>query len=90
MAEVKFVTNVKYNGVTHPAHSPFQVEDKDVPSLIKSGAIVIVPAKAEESEKSLDAMKVEELKAYAEENGIDISKAQKKADIIAAIKSAQQ
>ena len=37
----------------------------------------------------LEAMTVAELKAYAEENGIDIGKAAKKAAIIEAIKAAE-
>ena len=91
MAEVKFVNIVKYQGVSYPAHTPFKVRDEEVPALIKDGAIVIVPPKAEpKATKSLDAMKVDELKAYAESNNVDISAAQKKADIIAAIKAAER
>ena len=90
MAEVKFVTIAKYKGVSHPAHTPFTVEDKDVESLVRDGAIVTVPPQAvpQSSEVSIDNMKVDELKAYAESNNIDIGKAQKKADILAAIKAA--
>lgn len=91
MAEVKFVNNVKYKGVSYPAHTPFTVEDKDVEALVKDGAIVTVPPKTvKNSEKSFDDMKVDELKAYAESNNIDISKASKKADILAAIKAAER
>lgn len=91
MAEVKFVTIAKYKGVSYPAHTPFEVNDKDVNSLVQQGAIVTVaPKTKEESTKSLDDMKVDELRAYAELNNIDISKAQKKVDIVAAIKAAQR
>lgn len=38
---------------------------------------------------TLEAMTVAELKAYAEENGIDLGKAKKKAAIIEAIKAAE-
>ena len=90
MAQVKFVNTAKYKGINYPAHTPFEVEDADVESLVKDGAIVIVAPKAvETSDKSFDAMKVDELRAYAESNNIDIGKAQKKADIIAAIKAAE-
>ena len=40
-------------------------------------------------EDPLAAMKVEELKAYAAEKGIELGEATKKADIIAAIKAAE-
>ena len=90
MAQVKFVTIAKYNGVSYPAHTPFQVKDGDVDALVKEGAIVTVPPKTvENSDKSFDTMKVDELKAYAELNNIDISKCNKKADILAAIKAAE-
>ena len=97
MAEVKFVNTVKYKGVRFPAHTPFQVADEDIDSLVKSGAIVLVPAEVKEAEgegeenegKNLDEMTVNELKAYAAEKDIDISKAEKKADILAAIKEAE-
>ena len=39
--------------------------------------------------KALDEMNVAELKAYAEARGIDLGEAKKKADILAAIKTAQ-
>lgn len=40
-------------------------------------------------EEPLDEMKVPELKAYAETHGIDLGEAKKKAEILAAIKTAQ-
>ena len=97
MAEVKFVNAVKYKGVRYPAHTPFQVADEDVDSLVNSGAIVLVPPQVKEAEsegeekegKNLDEMTVNELKAYAAEKDIDISKAEKKADILAAIKESE-
>lgn len=91
MAEVKFVNTAKYKGVNYPAHTPFKVDDVDVPGLVQQGAIVTVPPAAVETpHKSIDDMKVDELKAYAESNNIDIGKAQKKADILAAIKAAER
>lgn len=92
MAEVKFVNTVKYKGVRFPAHTPFQVADEDIDSLVKSGAIVLVPPQVKEAEgegKNLDEMTVNELKAYAAEKDIDISKVEKKAAILAAIKEAE-
>ena len=97
MAEVKFVNAAKYKGVRYPAHTPFQVADEDVDSLVNSGAIVLVPPQVKEAEsegeenegKNLDEMTVNELKAYAAEKDIDISKAEKKADILAAIKESE-
>ena len=85
MAQVKFVTAVKYNGVRYAAHTPFDVKDADVDALVRDGAIVIVAPV-----KSIDEMKVDDLKAYAEANNIDISKAQRRGDIIAAIKAAEE
>ena len=95
MAEVKFVNAAKYKSVRYPAHTPFQVADEDVDSLVKSGAIVLVAPQAKTAEgegdekKSLDEMTVNELKAYAAEKDIDISKVEKKADILAAIQEAE-
>ena len=44
----------------------------------------------EQEQVDFDGMKVAELKAYAEENGIDLGEATKKADILSAIKAAGQ
>lgn len=87
MAQVKFANKVKYNGAWYPAHATFEVEDKDVAALVSKGAIVVVPP--EDNGKSIDNMKLDELKAYAEEHNIDISGAEKKADVLAAIKAAE-
>ena len=94
MAQVKFPNEVRYKRVLHPAHTPFEVADSDVECLVAKGAIVTIPPQAVESNDEVkavnfDAMKVSELKAYAEEHGIDISKVEKKSDIIAAIKAAE-
>lgn len=90
MAQVKFANKVKYNGAWYPAHATFEVEDKDVDALVIKGAIVVVPPEGSDGgEKSIDNMKLDELKAYAEEHNIDISGAERKADILAAIKAAE-
>ena len=41
MATVKFDHRVKYTKVWHPAHTVFDVEDKDVPELKKLGCQVL-------------------------------------------------
>lgn len=94
MAEVKFVNTIKYKGVRYPAHTPFQVADEDVDSLVDSGAIVLVApqtraAEVESDDINLDKMTVNELKAYAAEKEINISGIERKADILAAIKAAE-
>lgn len=43
----------------------------------------------EQQEQPLDGMTVAKLKAYAEAHGIDLGKAKKKAEILAAIEAAQ-
>lgn len=89
MAQVKFVNVAKYNGVHYPAHTPFDVEDRDVPALIKAGAIVTVPPQEQEDDneivKSIKSMTVEQLKAYAAEHEIDIKGIERKPDIVTAI-----
>lgn len=52
MAEVKFVNTAKYKGVRYPAHTPFQVADEDIDSLVKSGAIVLVPPQPKAAEET--------------------------------------
>lgn len=93
MAKVKFVNTAKYKGSLYPAHTCFSVDDKDVESLVKQGAIVIEAPKKEqapeEDSKPFDTMKVSELKAYAAQHNIDVSGIERKADILAAIKAAQ-
>ena len=91
MAEVKFVNIAKYKGTFYPAHTPFVVDDQDVESLIQQGAIVTIPPHPivpEGDKKSIEEMTVAELVAYAEEHSIDLGRASKKADILAAIEAA--
>lgn len=88
MAKVKFTNAAKYKGTKHPAHCPFEVDDKDIPALVKVGAIVVEPP--ETGKKPIDQMKVDELKAYAKEHDIDISAAQRRDEIIVAIKAAEE
>lgn len=93
MAQVKFANKIKYKGAWYLAHEPFEVDDKDVQALVDKGAMVTIPAEADgaaEAEKSINSMKVDELKAYAEAHNIDIGGAERKADILAAIKAAER
>ena len=94
MAQVKFVNVAKYKGVRYPAHTPFEVDDKDVESLVSQGAIVTVaPATTgnpESSDKPLKQMTVEELKAYAKAHNLDITGCERKADILAALVAAEE
>ena len=89
MAQVKFVNVAKYNGVRYPAHTPFDVEDKDVPALVKAGAIVTVAPEEKEDDnemvKSIKSMTIAQLKAYAAEHEIDIKGIEIKPDIVTAI-----
>lgn len=48
MTTVKFDHSVKYNGVRHPAHEAFAVDDGDVSELKAEGAIVLSAPKAPE------------------------------------------
>lgn len=51
MAKVYFSTAVKYNGTKYPANAPFEVADKDVDNLRKSGGWVVEePAKTVQEE----------------------------------------
>ena len=49
-----------------------------------------IPPPGEEGEKQLSEMGIEELKAYAEEKGIDIGKATSQAGILEKIKEAEE
>lgn len=87
MAQVKFVTTAKYKGVRYPAHTPFDVDDKDVDCLVNKGAIVICGPN-QNGTKSLEDMKVDELRAFAKDNDIDLRGVERKDDILNRIKEA--
>ena len=93
MVKVQFVNSVKYNGKLYPAYTPFDAADKDAEHLIKSGAIIIEDTRKQSSDsapdKSIQAMKIDELKAYAEAHNIDISKAKNKAEALRIIKASK-
>lgn len=61
----------------------FETDEKAVAEMLKELGHTVV-----EAEKEVDEMTVDELKAYAAENNIDLGEATKKADILAAIKNA--
>lgn len=116
MISVKFDHSVKYNGTRYAAHEVFEVEEKDVESLNKSGAIIVSQSPYEPpvndegtdttgtpsgdaetptdgegtNEGGEDVAKLKEelvtytvpqLKAFAEERGIDLEGKTVKADI---------
>ena len=45
MAKIKFPTKSKYNGVSYPAHTVFEVDDKDLEGLVIDGCFIIEGAK---------------------------------------------
>lgn len=65
----------------------FETDEKAVAEKLKELGHTVV--ETEEGKKTnVDEMTVDELKAYAAENNIDLGEATKKADILAAIKNA--
>ena len=65
----------------------FETDEKAVAEKLKELGHTVVEAK-EEKKTNVDEMTVDELKAYAAANNIDLGEATKKADILAAIKNA--
>lgn len=65
----------------------FETDNKEVAEKLKALGHTVVEA-AEEKKTNVDEMTVDELKAYAAANNIDLGEATKKADILAAIKNA--
>lgn len=51
MVKVKFEVSVKYGGTRYPAHTPFLADEKDVPGLVQSGAIILRDETKEETNK---------------------------------------
>lgn len=51
MAQVKFVRSVKYEGTRYPAHTPFEVNDKDIALLESQGAIILTSTIDEPKQK---------------------------------------
>ena len=45
MAKIKFPTKSKYNGVSYPAHTVFEVDDKDLEGLVMDGCFIVEDAK---------------------------------------------
>ncbi|WP_067198918.1 hypothetical protein [Microbacterium sp. XT11] len=65
------------------------VPDNVADSYISQGWVVPgSPAPAEQETVDISKLKVDELKAYAEEHGIDLGDAKKKADILTVIETA--
>ena len=75
MATVKFDHRVKYAKVWHPAHTVFDVEDKDVPELKKLGCQVLsyneAPAQSSTPPADDHAENADEADESAVDNGQD-------------------
>ena len=69
MATVKFDHRVKYAKVWHPAHTVFDVEDKDVPELKKLGCQVLSYDEAPTQPSTPPADNLSESADYADEGG---------------------
>lgn len=93
-------TEVKLASVPAVAYSEVSIRAKCAGHLDSIGQQEAEPEQPQESQepqqepeqpqgKALDEMNVAELKAYAEAHGIGLGEAKKKADILAAIKTAQ-
>lgn len=76
---------VRYKGVTHPCAAQFEMEDADV-----NEKLVKIIGDVSPSEKLLEEMSVNELKAYAVARGIDIGKASTEEGISKKIEEAQK
>lgn len=66
----------------------FETNDEAVAEKLK-GMGYEVTGEADAVEKSIDKMNLDELKAYAAENNIDLGEATKKADILKVIQEAE-
>ncbi len=90
MTKVKLIKGLSYKGIISATkQKPFvEVDDKNVKEVLATGYFEVVEETAEE-EKLLEDMKVAELDAYAEENGIDLGEAKNKAEKIETIKNAE-
>ena len=75
MATVKFDHRVKYAKVWHPAHTVFDVEDRDVPELKKLGCQVLsyneAPAQSSTPPADDHAENADEADESAVDNGQD-------------------
>lgn len=76
--------------LTHPGKGrQVTVPDAVADSYVSQGWVAAgSPAPAEQESVDISTMKVDELKAYAEEHGIDLGDAKKKADIVSVIEAA--
>lgn len=71
MATVKFDHRVKYAKVWHPAHTVFDVEDKDVPELKKLGCQVLSYNEAPAQPSTPPADDPDENADEADESAVD-------------------
>lgn len=97
--------NLRRNGVNYPAGSVVELPEEEARRLLKASkkefscvdAVTEDDAVAEELEATADGsedvcleeMTLDELKCFAADNGIDLGKATRKADIISVIEAAE-
>ena len=91
--EVTLLKGIKYKKQPYKAGEKIEVESNDIAEMIAKGVVsedteITVEDKAPK-ETDINKMKVEELKEYAEVNGIDLGEATKKDDILTVIKEAE-
>lgn len=93
--KVELLKGVKYKGEPYKKGESIEVESKDIAEMIAKGVVsedTQIPEIDEDKEPletDINKMKVDELKDYAEKNGIDLGDATKKDDILAVIKEAE-
>ncbi|MCM3131895.1 hypothetical protein M3629_03815 [Paenibacillus polysaccharolyticus] len=91
--KVKLLKGIKYNKQPYKAGEEIEVELKDIAEMIAKGVVsedTEVPVEDKTpAETDINKMKVDELKEYAEKNGIDLGEATKKEEILNVIKEAE-
>lgn len=76
---------VRYNGETYTKGDSFEMEDEHV-----NEELVKVTGEVKIEDNPFEGMSLDELKAYAEENNIDLGKASTEEGIIKKIEDAQK
>lgn len=73
--------------VRYPIEGPLTLRDEEADNLVDNGAAELADIDEEDGEcDGLDDTRVDDLKALAEAEGVDLGEATRKADIIAAIR----
>lgn len=87
--EVKVIDiPVRYDGITYPAGNVFSADEADVKSMLQLVTVIGESKDPEGAEKSVDKMKIDELKEHAALHEIDLGEAKTKPEILAVIKAA--